>query len=549
MMRVFGGCVLGAVATFITAPALASVIMVSPADGTTGYTKIEGAKPGDEVVIAPGTYTYRVYLTQTASAAQPIYIHAQDPANPPVWDFGKTLVENAPGSYTAPDKNRGCWQVSGASNITIESIVFRGCTAGDYDSAGLRYYGGTKALVIRNCLFQNNDNGLTGGTEASEAGIENCEFASNGNTNANPNSPTHNVYIYGGTFTMRYSYLHDPTQGQNLHCRAVTSTIEYSWFDRAKSYVGDLMTSDDYANSLVGSDSQTMTLLGNVIIESPNQANTGQIIAMYNDAAMGHPVTLTVNALYNTVIGAGGHANFIHLSNADGTQMKVYAANNIIFGTSQPFFINSMANGTLSGTNNWVETGASTAGLTASIVGASPGFTNAAMDDFTLAAGSPCIGAASASVMPLPMDEYFQNETVTRMSRVRAAAMDLGAFEHDTTGPGVGPGGSDGGVVVVGADGGTAGTSSGGTAGSTSAGTTSGGTTSGVATSSSGGGTTTGGGADAGSASGGDGGAQPAGEKSGCGCVVAGASERGGALLGVGVGAVAIARGRRRRRD
>ena len=48
---------------------------------------------------------------------------------------------------------------------------------------------------------------------------------------------------------MRYSYLHDPVQGQNLHCRAMTSTIEYNWFDRAKSYVGDLMTNDDYANN------------------------------------------------------------------------------------------------------------------------------------------------------------------------------------------------------------------------------------------------------------------------------------------------------------
>ncbi len=121
--------------------------------------------------------------------------------------------------------------------------------------------------------------------------MEFCEFASNGNTSANPASPTHNIYIYGGTFAMRYSYLHDPTQGQNLHCRAVSSVIEYNWFDRAKSYVGDLMTSDDYANNPVGTDSQSMTLLGNVIIESPNQANTGQIIAMFNDEAVGSPVT------------------------------------------------------------------------------------------------------------------------------------------------------------------------------------------------------------------------------------------------------------------
>src|SRR6266576_6113368 len=79
----------------------AAVINVTPSDS---YTKIESANPGDEVVIAPGTYAFRVYLTRQAGATNPIIIRAQDPANPPVWDFGNTLVENAPGSYTAGDR-------------------------------------------------------------------------------------------------------------------------------------------------------------------------------------------------------------------------------------------------------------------------------------------------------------------------------------------------------------------------------------------------------------------------------------------------------------
>src|SRR4051812_43048807 len=78
------------------AVASATTINVTTNDN---YTKIESAKGGDEVVIAPGTYAFRVYLTQQASITNPIIIRAQDPANPPVWDFGTTLVENAPGSY------------------------------------------------------------------------------------------------------------------------------------------------------------------------------------------------------------------------------------------------------------------------------------------------------------------------------------------------------------------------------------------------------------------------------------------------------------------
>src|SRR5688572_28758226 len=76
----------------------AAVINVTTNDN---YTKIESANPGDEVVIAPGTYAFRVQLTKQAGVTNPIVIRALDPANPPVWDFATTLVENAPGSYTA----------------------------------------------------------------------------------------------------------------------------------------------------------------------------------------------------------------------------------------------------------------------------------------------------------------------------------------------------------------------------------------------------------------------------------------------------------------
>jgi MYXO-CTERM domain-containing protein len=436
-------------------PASAGVIQVSPADGSTAYTKIEGAGPGDEVVIAPGTYAFRVYLQKPAPAGQPIYIHAQDPTHPPVWDLSGTLVEDAPGSYTAPDKNRGCWQVSGGTNYHIDGIVFENCHAADFDSAGLRYYSGATGLLLTNCLFQNNDNGLTGGTEGSEATVEYCEFAQNGNTSASTSSPTHNVYIYGGTFAMRYSYLHDPLQAENLHCRAVTSTIEYNWFDRAKIYEGDLMTSDDYANNPVGSLTQTMLLRGNVIIETAAQANQGQIWAVYNDEASGSPVSFSITALYNTVIGDGAHGAFIHVSNADGTQMTAEADDNIVSGTSQPILVEDTGHATVTGKNNWLDTGASLTGLsgvTGSIFGTSPWFTNAAMNDFTLAAGSACIGAANASVGNLPTAEYYENETVTRMYRMRAAAMDLGAFEHTTTGPGIGPYGPDGGGIATAPD-------------------------------------------------------------------------------------------------
>src|SRR6185312_4815936 len=100
-MRFFLASAAGAALALLAVPAAAAVINVSPADGNTAYKKIEAAGPGDEVIIAPGTYAFRVYLTGQGSTSQPIHIHGADPMNPPVWDPGSAKVDDLPGSYTA----------------------------------------------------------------------------------------------------------------------------------------------------------------------------------------------------------------------------------------------------------------------------------------------------------------------------------------------------------------------------------------------------------------------------------------------------------------
>lgn len=53
------------------APSLAQAetIRVTPSDD---FTAIERAQPGDEVVVAPGTYRFRLFLSQTGTADAPI---------------------------------------------------------------------------------------------------------------------------------------------------------------------------------------------------------------------------------------------------------------------------------------------------------------------------------------------------------------------------------------------------------------------------------------------------------------------------------------------
>ena len=390
------------------------------------YTKIEGANPGDEVVIAPGTYAFRVYLTKQATSTNPIIIRALDPKRPPVWDFGTTLVENAPGSYTAGDRGRGGWQFSGAKNYNISGIVFRHCRTASFNSAGIRYYNGTTNLYIKDCVFNLNDDGLTGGTQNSQAIVEFCEFNANGNTNASLSSPTHNIYVYGGYLTMRYCYVHDSAQGQNFHIRCRNSTLEYNWFARANNYDGDLMTDDDFSGA--GPFTQTMTLRGNVFVQNPLPGNHSQTVALYNDTGLAN-LSFSLHMLYNTYVGANTNAALVHVSNATGTPMTAEISDNIIYGTKTAVLIENAAAAVVTGVNNWLQTNASPGPLTGSIQTASPGFRNLAAKDYTLSSGSACIGAASGSVYGLAGKEYFLNEVTNRLWRIRSAARDLGAFE------------------------------------------------------------------------------------------------------------------------
>ena len=395
---------------------MAATITIAPTDD---YKKIEAAQSGDEVVIAPGTYKFLVYLTHSN-----VHIHAQDPKNPPVWDLNGTPLDGAPGSYTAGDRGRGCWQLSGATGVEIDSVVFQNCRNASDNASGIRYYNGSD-VTIRDCVFKDNDNGLTGGSQDSTALVEFSEFASNGNAAAS--SPTHNIYIYGGTYTMRWSYLHDPVQAQNFHVRAKNALIESNWIAHGASYEGDLMTDDDNTGA---AETQSMIFRGNVVIEG-NPQNHGQIIALYNDTGAAN-LTMNVQVLSNTVVAAAPQGALVHLSNADGTKMSAVISNNVLTVSTTAFKIEDTNNGTVSGQNNWFLSGTQVAPLTGSVFGSDPQFAA------SYRPGPPLIGAAT-SVQNAPITEYYLDDKTTRMYRVRNSVKDIGAFESTTTGPGIGP--------------------------------------------------------------------------------------------------------------
>jgi len=445
-------CVAALAVLLLTPAAEAALISVTTADD---WTKIEAAAAGDVVEIAPGTYKFRVMLSKTGTATNPITIKAKDPQNRPVWDLAGKAVGAWPGSYTAGDKHRGAWQINGGHYV-ISGIIFK--NAQDSSSAGIRAIN-SGPVTIRDCLFEDNTNGITGSSD--DFVVEFSEFSKNGKLTSS-GSPTHNIYIYGGVFKLRYSYLHDPIEGQNFHVRAADAVIEYNWIARPASYPGDVMTCETKCGG-TGTNpiTQKMLLRGNVIIQG-SPSNTSQIIALFDDGnsassdSTGRSTKMALTMINNTVIAtpkSSGTHRLVNMRN-DGIDTDVVLHNNIFYQLAELAtpYSPSLTNWSITGSNNWVVTGTTINGtLSGTISGSAPGFVSAAGKDYHLTSGSACLNKA-ATVSGLPVKEYYLNEVTKLQYRPRATATELGAFELGNTAAPVGPYGttpppSDGGIT------------------------------------------------------------------------------------------------------
>jgi hypothetical protein len=427
----------------VAAPTFAKTITIAATDD---YTKMEAAVAGDEVVIAPGTYKFRVDWETSGTAQNPITVHAQDPNNRPIWDLNGTPVGMAPGSYTAGDKGRGCWQFHGGY-YRVDGIIFRNCV--DHGSAGIRVIN-VPSVEVRHTLFQNNTNGMTGAGDGTV--IEDCEFDSNGKALAG-DQPAHQIYIFGGTLTVRGSYFHDSPLGQNFHVRARDATLEYNFFTRPGSYMGDLMTCEYLCGgSGTAGITQKMLLRGNVI-EQSMPANHSQLIALLNDEPTGNADStgqvdhMDITLLYNTIIGQPGVINsVVHHLNDSGISTAAHLSDNVVTNFKS---LNEIASTTLpysvDGDNNWVTTGSDATMLTGTLSGADP-----MLDaSYLPLSGSPVIGKAKALGAQAPSLEYL----ATASTQARASANDVGAYESGTIAPDLSSGAADlAGVDLAGAD-------------------------------------------------------------------------------------------------
>ncbi len=300
--------------------------------------------------------------------------------------------------------------VVGGNNITLEHLEFTGAAISDDDGAngaGIRMEG--KTLVVRDCFFHDNQNGILATpleTAGSSLLVEYSEFDHNGIGNGcNVGGCTHNMYInHLDSFTLQYSYSHNADSGHLVKTRALENHILYNRIGSEGN--GTTSYEIDVPNGGL------TYLIGNTI-QKDAQAGNGFLVA-YAEEGASNPVQ-SLFAVNNTFVSAKG-STFVSVPGGfDASGFR----NNVFAGAGS-----ALSQGTLPASN---------------LTGQDPLFVNAAGQDFHLLPGSPAIDTgtdpgSNAGFSLTPVDEYFH--PLQKVARSSDGKLDLGAFEHSSGGQG-----------------------------------------------------------------------------------------------------------------
>ena len=213
-------------------------------------------------------------------------------------------------------EGKAIWVIKG-NNTVIENIEFSGATVSDGNGAGIRQEGA--GLVLRNCYFHDNENGiLTGENPSSDIVIENCEFAYNGAGDG----LTHNMYIGNiNSFTLKFSYSHHAKVGHNVKSRAAVNYILYNRITDEQS--GNSSYAVDLPNGGVS------YIIGNVIQQGINTDNF-HVISYGAEGLIYEQNEIYV--INNTIVNDIESGRFFRIP--DGVN-NVKIINNIFYGTGQ----------------------------------------------------------------------------------------------------------------------------------------------------------------------------------------------------------------------
>ena len=197
-----------------------AVLTVGPGkEFSTIATAVSVARDGDVIKVQAGTYT-----NDHVSINKNITLQA---VGGPVEMVSTGLIPN------------GKAIIITNGNITINNFSFSGARVINRNGAGIRYEHGN--LVLNNCYFHNNENGLLSAPDTTGSiTITRSEFAFNGSGDGQ----THNLYVGSiATLVIDRSYFHDANVGHQIKSRSLNTIVKSSRIydrDSTASYSIDL---------------------------------------------------------------------------------------------------------------------------------------------------------------------------------------------------------------------------------------------------------------------------------------------------------------------
>jgi hypothetical protein len=428
--------------------------------------------PGDEVRIhwRPQPYREKWVIGRAGTAAAPIVVRGiPGPAGerPVVSGDGATTPD--PLDFT--NDQRGVIKI-GTSNvpsntlpahIAIEGLDVRSAhpsyaftddrgAAQTYSTnAAAIYVERAQHLVIRDCVLSDSGNGLFIGAfdgDTQDVRIERNWIHSNGIAGSGFEHNTYTAAIGIVYEANRFGPLRAGAGGNNLKDRSAGLVVRYNWIEGGNRQL-DLVDAED-TDVIVNHPSYEETFVyGNVLIE-PDGAGNSQIVHYGGDSGATEIYRKGIlHFFHNTVVSLrSGNTTLVRLSTDDES---ADVRNNILYVTVAGSRLALLdADGVLALSHNWTKPGwvAAHGGLSGvidddgtGVEGASPGFVDAALQDYHLLEASMAVDAGTAlhpDALPdhAAAEQYVEHQA--REPRPDDGLPDLGAFELPEPGAGAG---------------------------------------------------------------------------------------------------------------
>lgn len=428
-------------------------------------------QPGDVVLIhwRSQGYAEKWVIGRSGTAAAPITVRGVPGPN------GELPVIDGRGAVTAPGLNfwsetRGVIKIGGsnvpsstsASYVVIENLEIRsGHPSYTFtDDSGAQQTYSTSAssifvelgenITVRNCRIHDSANGFF--VASSEDAVSRNILVEGNYIFGNGVSGSilqHNNYTaaYGITFQYnRFGPLRSGSSGVNLKDRSAGLVVRYNWIEGGNRNI-DMVDGEDSGIIRNAPEYRQTFVYGNVLIKQEGGNNQ----AVHYGGDSGNEPNYRKGKLYfynNTLYSVRAGNTVVMRLSTNGEQSD--ARNNIFFNTAAGTSMAMLAEaGTLTLANNWAKSGwrnsheggaftGSVTGGDTMATGTSPGFVDAANQDFKLLATSALVNAGTTLHPDVLSGHSLLRQYLLHQSsetRPANAALDPGAFEYAATAP------------------------------------------------------------------------------------------------------------------